>query len=91
MSHSGLTDDGSLGFAESEAKEIKMTPFKWIRSCHLSDNYFTRYKNEAGVSSLVEMSLRTVVKYRHALTADVLEDVPWDPMSERVWKKIGDM
>jgi hypothetical protein len=91
MTFFGLTDDGGLRFAESEAKEVKLTPFQWMRSCHMSDNYFSRYKNMAGVSSLAEMSLRSVVKYRHALTADVLKDVPFDPLGEQVWKQIGEM
>jgi hypothetical protein len=91
MTFVGVTDDGSLQFAESEAKEVKLTPFNWSRSCQLSDKYFARYKNGNGVSSLAEMALRSVVKYRHALTADVLEDVPWDPLGEKVCEKIKDM
>lgn len=91
MSFFGVTNDGSLRFTEIEARELKLTPYKWTRACALSDNYFTRFKNKNGVSRLTNMALRSVVKYRHGLTEDVLKDVPWDPLGEQIWKEIVKM
>lgn len=88
MSFFGVTDDGSLRFAESQAKEIKLTPFKWSRRSGLSDNYFLRFKNTNGVSSLSVMALRSIVKYRHLLNAEVLEQVEWVPLGRKIWRTI---
>jgi hypothetical protein len=91
MSFFGVTDDGSLRFAGSQVKEIKLTPFKWSRRSTLSDNYFLRFRNTNGVSSLSMMALRSIVKYRHLLTAETLEQVEWTPLGQKIWKRITAM
>lgn len=88
MSVFGVKDDGSLRFTETEAKEVKLTPFQWSRSCKLSDNWFARYRTKDGVSNLGDMALRSVIKNRHGLTADVLSDVDWEPVGKRIWEEI---
>ena len=91
MSFFGVTNDGSLRYTESQSKEIKLTPFKWSRNCSLSDSYFVRFKDSYGVSRLNHMALRSVVKYRHGLTEDVLQQIPWDPLGRQIWNEVVKM
>jgi hypothetical protein len=88
MSHFGLTEDG-LQFVESQNGEMKITPYKWANSSSLSDAYFRRFKNINGTSTLAEMALRRIIRLRHLLNAEVLKEVPWNPMGRKLWDEIG--
>ncbi|KIW00394.1 uncharacterized protein PV09_08103 [Verruconis gallopava] len=84
------TNDG-LCFQESSSSELRLTPYKWANKSTLSNNFFRRFTNGRGCSALKDMALRSVVKYRQALTAETLAQTPWDPVGDLVWRQIVKM
>ena len=41
-----------------------------------------------GAATLAVLALESVVRHREDLTADVLREVPWEPVGRRIWHAI---